>query len=238
MYHYDWAEADRRFRLAVTPGPVSSDVRWMRANFFLAHAGRALEAVEDLSRARAEDPLNESVLWTLAVALRAANRDAEADALYEEVVNMDVGFLSSIAAVVLSGNHLARGAIPEALAFAETAYARSPQSPWAIGQLAAALARANQLERSSALADQLRPGTAFGAPFGLALTAIGAGDLDLAADWLERGIEQRDIWVSFLLNVGNIGGRVMWSGPRWPGLARLMNVPSASRQVREVKIAD
>jgi eukaryotic-like serine/threonine-protein kinase len=225
MYHYDWAEADRRFRLAVTPGPVSSDVRWMRANFFLAHAGRALEAVEDLSRARAEDPLNESVLWTLAVALRAANRDAEADALYEEVVNMDVGFLSSIAAVVLSGNHLARGAIPEALAFAETAYARSPQSPWAIGQLAAALARANQLERSSALADQLRPGTAFGAPFGLALTAIGAGDLDLAADWLERGIEQRDIWVSFLLNVGNIGGRVMWSSPRWPGLARLMNVP-------------
>jgi len=137
---------------------------------------------------------------------------------------MDVGIMSSVAAVVLSGNHLARGAIPESLRFAETAYARSPRSPWTIGQLAAALARSGQLERSNVLADQLRPGTAFGAPFGLALVAIGAGDLDLAADWLEKAIEQRDIWVSFLLNVGNIGGRVMWSSPRWPGLAGLMNV--------------
>jgi len=225
MYDYDWTEADRRFRLAFAHGPVSIDVRWQRTNFFLAHAGRAPEGVEDLSLARAEDPLNPAVLWTLAVALRAARRDAEADALYEEVVDMDVGYMSSIAAVVLSGNHLARGAIQESLHFAEMAYARSPQSPWAIGQLAGALARDGQLERSNVLADQLRPGTAFGAPFGLALVALGAGDLDQAADWLEKAIEQRDMWVSFLLNVGNIGGRAMWSSPRWPPLASLMNVP-------------
>jgi hypothetical protein len=31
--------------------------------------------------------------------------------------------------------------------------------------------------------------------------------------------------VSFLLNVGNIGGRVMWSNPRWLRLAQLMKVP-------------
>jgi eukaryotic-like serine/threonine-protein kinase len=225
MYDYDWTEADRRFRLAFAHGPVSMEVRWQRTNFFLAHAGRASEGVEDLSRARAEDPLNATVLWTLAVALRAARRDAEADALYEEVVDMDVGNISSIAAVVLSGNHLARGAIPESLRFAEMAYARSPQSPWAIGQLAGALARDGQLERSNALAEILRPGTAFGAPFGLALVALGAGDLDDAADWLEKAIAQRDMWVSFLLNVGNIGGRAMWSSPRWPRLASLMNVP-------------
>jgi eukaryotic-like serine/threonine-protein kinase len=225
MYDYDWSEADRRFQLALAHGVVSSDVSYQRTNFFLAHAGRAQEAVEDMSLARAQDPLNPQIGWASAVALRAARRDAEADDLYREVVDMDVGYLSSIAAVVLSGNHLARGAIPESLHFAETAYRRHPQLPWAIGQLAGALARAGQFERSNPLADQLRPGTAFGAPLGLALTAIGAGDLDLAADWLEKAIEQRDMWASFLLNVGNIGGRVMWSSPRWPGLARLMNVP-------------
>jgi len=226
MYDYDWAEADRRFRLAFARNPVSVDVRWHRTNFFLAHAGRAQEGVEDLSRARAEDPLNPSILWTLAVALRAVNRDAEADAMYREVVDMNVGYLSSIAAVVLSGNHLARGEVRESLAFAETAHARHPQSPWAIGQYAAALACAGQKDRSSALAEQLRPGAAFGAPFGLALAAIGRGHLDEAADWLEKAIEQRDLWVSFLLNVGNIGGRVMWSSPRWPRLANLMNAPN------------
>ncbi len=83
------------------------------------------------------------------------------------------------------------------------------------------------MERSEGLANQLRPGTAFGAPFGLALAALGAGDLDATADWLEKAIEQRDPWVSFLLNVGNIGGRVMWTSPRWPALAKLLNVPVA-----------
>lgn len=227
MYDYDWTEADRRFQLAFASGPVSIDVRCWRANFFLAHAGRAPEAVEDLTRARTEDPLNPVVLWTLAVSLRAAGKDAEADALYKEVVDMDVGYLSSIAAVVLSGNHLAREAISAAVAFAETAHARHPQSPWAIGQFAGALARAGERDKSKALTDRLLPGTTFGAPFGLALAYLGAGDLDEAADWLEKAIEQRDLWVSFLLNVGNIGGRVMWSSPRWPGLAKLLNVPAA-----------
>jgi hypothetical protein len=53
--------------------------------------------------------------------------------------------------------------------------------------------------------------------------ALATGDLDRCADWLEKAIDQRDLWVSFLLNVGNIGGRVMWSSPRWPRLAQLMN---------------
>ena len=68
------------------------------------------------------------------------------------------------------------------------------------------------------------PGTTFGAPFGLALYYLAKGDLDRCADWLEKAIDQRDVWVSFLLNVGNIGGRTVWSGPRWPRLAQLMNV--------------
>jgi hypothetical protein len=55
---------------------------------------------------------------------------------------------------------------------------------------------------------------------------LGAQDLDRAADWLEKAIAQRDVLVSFLLNVGNIGGRVMWASPRWPKLASVMNVPS------------
>ena len=68
--------------------------------------------------------------------------------------------------------------------------------------------------------NQLLPGTTFGAPFELALYYLASGDLDRCAEWLEKAIEQRDLWVSFLLNVGNIGG----STPRWPRLAQLMNV--------------
>jgi serine/threonine-protein kinase len=222
MYDYDWAEADRRFRLAFAQQIPSHEVRTTRANLYLAHAARGREAVADMEQAVAEDPLSWGASWALAVAYRSVGRDAEADTRYAQLA--DIGPWSAVPAVVLSGNHLARGQIHEALAFAETAYARNPVLPAGIGQLAGMQARTGNHERSQALVNQLLPGTTFGAPFGLALYYLASGDLDRCADWLEKAIEQRDPWVSFLLNVGNIGGRVMWSNPRWPRLAQLMNV--------------
>ena len=197
-------------------------VRVQRANFFLAHAGRGHEAVRDMEEVVREDPLDWGSKWALAVAYRSVGRDAEADTQYAQL--LDGGPISAIPAVVLSGNHLARGQRQEALAFAETAYAKNPTLPAAIGQLAGLLSLTGSHERSKALVNQLLPGTTFGAPFGLALYYLAKGDLDRCADWLEKAIDQRDLWVSFLLNVGNIGGRVMWSSLRWPRLAQLMNV--------------
>ena len=222
LYDYDWAEADRRFRLAFAPGIRPHAVRVQRVNFFLAHAGRGHEAVRDMEKAVKEDPLDWGSKWALAVAYRSVGRDAEADTRYAQL--LDGGPISAIPAVVLSGNHLDRGQKQEALAFAETAHAKDQTLPAGIGQLAGLLDLAGHHERSKALVNQLFPGTTFGAPFGLALYYLTTGDLDRCADWLEKAIDQRDVWVSFLLNVGNIGGRAMWSSARWPRLAKLMNV--------------
>jgi tetratricopeptide (TPR) repeat protein len=226
MYDYDWAAAERCFAAAFAGGAASVYVRIERSNFFLAHAGRGAEAVDDMRGALAEDPLNPLVRWTLGAGLRSARLDAEADARFREVVDMRWERSSAIAEVALSGNRLAEGAVDEALTFAEAAYAHYPTMPAAIGQLAGMLARTGQGDRADALTNQLMPGTTFGAPFGLSLRYLAVGDLDSAADWLEHALEQRDLWVSFLLNVGNIGGRVMWASPRWPKLAKLMNVPA------------
>jgi serine/threonine-protein kinase len=223
MYDFDWEEADRRFHLALTPRKSLLDVRTLRANFFLAHAGRGREAVEDMEQAAREDPLHWGSSWALAVAYRSVGRDVDADRLFAHVMG-DTGRWSAVPAVVLSGNHLARGQMQEALAFAETAYAKNASLPSAVGQLAGVLARAGDDGRATSLVDRLRPGTTFGAPFGLALYYLAIDDRDQCADWLEKAIEQRDVWVSFLLNVGNIGGRAIWSSPQWPRLARLMNV--------------
>jgi serine/threonine-protein kinase len=222
MYDYDWAEADRRFRLAFAQGTPSHSVRMQRANFFLAHSGRGHEAVRDMEQAVREDPLDWFPKWALAVAYRSVGRDADADTRYAQL--LDGGPISAIPAVVLSGNHLARGQTQEALAFAEAAYAKNPTLPAGIGQLAGLLGLTGNHERSRALVNQLLPGTTFGAPFGLALYYLATGDLDRCTAWLEKAIDQRDLWVSFLLNVGNIGGRIVWSSPRWSRLAQLMNV--------------
>ena len=222
MYDYDWVEADRRFRLAFAQGAPSPWVCLQRVNFFLAHAGRGHEAVRDMEQAVRADPVAWGPKWGLAVAYRSVGRDTEADTWYAQL--LDGGPVSAIAAVILSGNHLARGQRQEAVAFAETAYAQNPTLPAAMGQLAGVLDLTGKHERSKALVNQLLPGTTFGAPFSLALYYLAMGDLDRCADWLEKAIDQRDLWVSFLLNVGNIGGRTVWSSPRWSRLAQLMNV--------------
>jgi tetratricopeptide (TPR) repeat protein len=221
FYDYDWSEVDRRFRLAFSYEPVPHFVRYNRALYFLSNVGRAREAVEDSERLLKADPLNVAHLWTYAVSLRAARRDAEADARFAQVIEFGVGAWSIAAAIVLSGNHVERGAVPEALAYAEMAYALAPRLPAAIGQLAGMLTRVGQVERSEALIAQLRPG----APFGFAACHLAAGEIDQAVDWLEKAIEQRDMWVLTLLLVGNVGGRVLWSSPRWPKLAKLLNAP-------------
>ena len=226
MYDFDWEEAGRRFHLAFATGKPSPEVRVWRTNLFLAHVGRGREAVEDMEQAVREDPLFWGSNWALAVAYRSVGRDVDADRLYAHLLG-DTGPWSAVPAVVLSGNHLARGQMQEALAYAETTYAKNASLPAAVGQLAGVLARAGNDDRVTAFVNRLRPGTSFGAPFGLALYYLAIDDRDQCADWREKAIDQRDLWVSFLLNVGNIGGRAMWSSPRWPQLARLMNVSAA-----------
>jgi serine/threonine-protein kinase len=225
MYDYDWTGAERHFQLAFARDSVAPlQARIERANFFLAHVGRGEEAVEDMRQALTEDPLNMFARWTLAVCLRAARRDAEADRRYREVLELDGGIRSTYSAIVLSGNHLERGAIEDALRFAEIGYDRAPWHPVAVGQLAGMLARTGDSARSQSLVAQLGSGDAFGAPFGLALYRLAAGDVDGAVSWLEKSIAQRDIWVPFFLRVGNLGGRVMWTTPQWPRLAKMINV--------------
>ena len=97
MCEYNWTEADRRFQLASARERVPPrEVRAFLANFFLAHVGRAQEAVADLEQALTEDPLNIVTQWALAVSLRSAHRDEEADRRFEDIVALDQGLISSM----------------------------------------------------------------------------------------------------------------------------------------------
>ena len=51
-----------------------------------------------------------------------------------------------------------------------------------------------------------------------------SGELDAAADWTETAIEQRAVAVLFFLHAHATALR---STPRWPRLARLMNLGDA-----------
>jgi hypothetical protein len=50
------------------------------------------------------------------------------------------------------------------------------------------------------------------------------GEIDLAADWYEKAIEERDSLVTSTVN--SAIGEPLRSRPRWPKLAALMNLPA------------
>jgi hypothetical protein len=69
---------------------------------------------------------------------------------------------------------------------------------------------------------ELAAGSAFGTPGGFFCYHSILGDIDSAADWYEKAIEQRDPRAPWLFPLQF--GDFLTSTPRWPGLMRMMNL--------------
>jgi tetratricopeptide (TPR) repeat protein len=108
----------------------------------------------------------------------------------------------------------------EALHFAEKA---SPMNPGNVGILAGVLKRMGQENRAEELIQRLMPGEAYGAPCGLSFFYFVCGELDRAAEWWEKVIEQRFPAIQLTALICSR------SNPRWPRIAELMNLPEDSR---------
>jgi TPR repeat protein len=67
------------------------------------------------------------------------------------------------------------------------------------------------------------PGKAYGAPLGLCYFHFLCGEIDRAADWLEKAIEQRHPAAAVIASI------FFRSTSRWPALAKLMNLPEEAR---------
>ena len=216
-YDYDWNEAERQWRLAMAHEPVSRDIRFWYGNHYLLPIGRPLEAVEAMAWGLEEDPLNLLYRHHYAVGLRHADRPEDAEAELRKVLEIDEHF--PLALGTLGAICAQQGRFEEALTLTERAYALMPWANPIIGQLAALLVHAGATRRADALIEKLRPGKAYGAPTGLALFHALGGELDRAAEWTEHAIEERYPPLVAIL------GPLLRSTPKWPALAKLMNLP-------------
>ena len=214
---YDWSEAERHWRLAMAREPVSHDVRLWYGNHYLLTIGRPLDAVEVMARALEEDPLNLLYRHHLAVGLRHAGRLEDAEGELRKVLEIDENF--PLAVGTLGAVCAQQGRFGEALTLTERAYALTPWANPIVGQLAALLVRAGATSRADALIEKLGPGKAYGAPTGLAVFHALCGEFDRAAEWAEQAIEERYPPLVAIL------GPLLRSTPRWPALAKLMNLP-------------
>ncbi len=188
-FDFDWREAERHWRQAMAHGPESRDIRFWYGNHYLLPIGRPLEAVEAMEWGLQEDPLNLLYRHHLAVGFRHVGRLGDAEDELRKVLEIDEQFplaLGTLGAICAQQNRF-----EEALVWTERASAAMPWSQLITGQLAALLARAGSTAPRGRAARNAHAGTACGAPTALAIYYAMGGDLDQAAHWAERAIDER-----------------------------------------------
>ena len=214
---YDWREAERHWRVAMNSERVSFHVHFWYGNHYLMPVGRFRDGLAEMKRGLEGDPINLLYRTLLATGFRNAAQLDDAAAELRKVIELDANFtwaVSTLGAVCAQ-----QGRFEEALALSERAYASTPWSNPAAGQLAALLIRAGATSRAEALLDGLRSGTALGAPTGMAVFHAMCGEFDQAAEWTERAIDVRYPSLVQLLRP------LLESTHVWPRVAKAMNLP-------------
>ena len=215
--NYDWREAEQHWRVAMSGELVSCHVHFWYGHHYLLPLGRFHDALAQMKKGIEGDPINLLYRHHLAVGLRNVGRLDEAEAELRRVLELDEHF--ALAVGTLGAVCAQQGRFEEALALSERAHALSPWSNMIVGQLAALLVSAGATSRAETLLDGLRPGTAWGAPTGMAVFHAMRGEFDRAAEWAARAIDLRYPLLVALFRP------LLGSTPVWPALARMMNLP-------------
>ena len=218
---YDWKEAAEQFRLAAAANTATPEALWAYAAFYLAPLGRFQESSAVMQRAVEQDPLNASIRGILAMHLNIVGRYEEAVEEMRKALEIDDQLW---AAHFLQGSiYLQKGRLAEAVAAAERAHHAAPWHSMPAGLLAAALVRVGERDRAAALIREM--GDAPLPVWGRILYHLLCSETDRAVDWFEKAIDQRDPFVVVFARAPV--SQALRDSPRWPALARRMNLPDA-----------
>lgn len=110
----------------------------------------------------------------------------------------------------------------EARESAEETFRLAPWEHVAVGFLAGVLAQAGEKDRAEKLLATLL-GTM---PIGMVMYHLLCSEIDAAIDWYERCIELRLPSAALQASAGF--GRPLRAHPRWPKLAKMMNLPGTT----------
>jgi hypothetical protein len=118
---------------------------------------------------------------------------------------------------------MATGPVDQAVAAAEQAHAVAPWHGNIVATFAGLLAQVGQAARGEELMRQL--GDTDTNPFARVFYHVLRSEIDAAADWYEKAIEQRELFA--LICAAAPMTKPLRESARWPRLARLMNLPGA-----------
>jgi Tfp pilus assembly protein PilF len=219
---YEWEQADHAFELALSNPPVQPLVRCLYSVWHLAPMGRMQEAEEQMARSLEEDPLNIYSRVMLGAQLFASGRSLEGETAERQALELDPSLW--LAYLWRGAHHLTHGRLADARADLEKAYAQASWNVCAIGLYAGVLAASGDRPRAEALLGGLGDGAVFGAPLAFVLYHLAISEIDRAAFWYRKAIEQRDTRVPWI--AAHLLGDRLTSSDGWPGLKKMMKLPA------------
>jgi tetratricopeptide (TPR) repeat protein len=233
MYEFDWQKAERLFQMAMAREPVPTYVRWYYAATYLLPAGRVRESAEQCGRGLKDDPLSFTGRFHAAAALLAAGKEDEGEAQLRELCAIYPNLYQPFYLLGLSQS--LRGSHAEALASAESAYALAPWNTGAIGILAGALTLAGE-RRAEELLGKLLPGERYGTALGMLVCCVVRGEMEQAASWAWKVMEQRDPRLIFVVALLRAPSRNLLVAGEWAELGSRLGVPLRLRE-RDLEVA-
>jgi TolB-like protein/Tfp pilus assembly protein PilF/predicted Ser/Thr protein kinase len=221
-YDYDWADAARHFEIAMSSPSVSAETRWAYASFYLQPLGRFRESVKEMRRAVEEDPLNVSWRSILGSHLNLSQMNDQAQ---EEVLKaLEIDENHWLPNCILGQIYMATGQYAEAAAAAEKAHRVNPLHSMPSAVLAAGLVQLGKRDRAAEVLREM--GESPKPIWGRVEYHLYRSEIDAAADWYEKMIEQREPFA--VIYAGSSLCKDLRQSPRWPALARKINLPAVA----------
>jgi len=220
---FDWAGAEQEFRRALELNPASPIVHYYYGFWFLRPMGRLDEALSQLQRAVDLDPLSAQYNTLLAHLHYLTGQLDLAIAQHQRAMDLDPGRYLPHFLLAFAYQHLGRH--DEAIAAAQKACELSGRNALTLGILGRAYGLAGRRGEARALLKELmaKRSATYVPPWAMAVVYRGLGELDQALEWLEKGLEDRD-----MIAVGGYKSDpqyiVFHGHPRYHALLRKMNL--------------
>jgi serine/threonine-protein kinase len=190
---WEWADAGRHYARSIELNPGYATARHWHAVDYFAPLGRHAEAASEIEMAIRLDPLSPIILEGKGLLHTLARNYEEAIRVYREVLELEPGFLKALSALGRASIQLGR--FEEAIEFLGRAHQQCGDLPNVAAALGQAYALAGNRAQARAVLAQLAsmaerhyvPTTSF------AVVHLGLGEREQALEWLERGLERRDL---------------------------------------------
>jgi serine/threonine protein kinase/Flp pilus assembly protein TadD len=193
-YDWDWAAAEREFKMAIELSPNNSSASSAYAEL-LSVEGRHAEAVAEASRARELDPTSGTVCFQYARARLYARQYDEAVLAFQQCLDVNPNLW--ILHLFFGEAYEAQGLYPQALAELRKSQGPTLQATSVIGHVYAI--SGNKAEAEKILAElQLRAKTAYLPATYIAKIYAGLGGKNQAFAWLEKAYTSHDPQIEFL----------------------------------------